>query len=150
MVKETELKTALGGSTLGDFLISNPNCRIIINASRPIKKWESGDVRIIGGRTKVKRQRMSDGCYVTRRGRLVHDWVELDDTTQSMIPNPVPPKPRFSRGQRIIILLDGQHEAITGSSILLEHGWYTSVTPLGKEAIQLPEQLLINYYDRDW
>ena len=89
---------------------------------------------------------------MTYRGRLMHDWVELDDTTQSMIPNPVPPKPRFSRGQRVIILLlDGQHEAITGSSILLEYGWYTSVTPLGKkEAILLPEQLLINYYDRDW
>ncbi len=139
--------------TLGEFLAralaSNPSCRITINASRPIKSYSIGSIRIIGGRVKVKRQRSDDtGAHYVRRGKPVTEWFELDETHQSMAPNEIPPKSRFGKGRRVLVLIEGEgHEGITGKSVLRNDGWFTEVTIENKLTV-VPERLLTDYHDR--
>mgnify|MGYP001584231322 CR=1 FL=1 len=61
---------------LWDLIAKSPNCKITINSgpSKPRKVAREGDVKFVRGRRMVRRCRMSDGCYVVRRGHQQYEW----------------------------------------------------------------------------
>jgi hypothetical protein len=66
-------------------LKDNPNCRVTISLSRPRRKAQEGDVKIIRGKRFVRQQQMSNGgygvsarYYVVRNGRPQYEWVPED------------------------------------------------------------------------